>query len=77
MIEEGLKEIFFSHFGNISEYSLDLTKDQVGNWNSLNHVLFFIKLEKKFKVKFSGMELAECNSLRKVYALLQEKLKNG
>ena len=67
-------EIFRQHFRHTGVCDPGTSKDDVANWSSLNHVLFFLKLEAHFKVKFSGPELIRGTTLGAVTQLVQTKL---
>lgn len=71
---DSLKSIFITHFGQGTDFHPHIHRDQVPNWNSLNHVLLFVKLEKTFGIKFSGIELAQANSVEKIINLIDQKL---
>jgi acyl carrier protein len=72
--DEIIRNLFVAHFKTGALPAGNIIRDQVPEWTSLNHVAFFIKLEKEFKIRFSGMDLIEANSLEKIERLVGKKL---
>lgn len=72
--DEIIRNLFTLHFKVGDLPTGDVLRDQVPEWTSLNHVAFFIKLEKEFKIRFSGPDLIEANSLVKIKRLVEKKL---
>ena len=42
-------------------------------WDSLEHIKFILKIEKKFKCKFFVKEIIEINSIKKIIKILNNK----
>ncbi len=70
---QALIKIFRAHFHHQGPCSVDTSKAEVAEWSSLNHVLFFIKLEKHFGIRFTGRELIEGTSLGHIRDIIQQK----
>jgi acyl carrier protein len=73
-VSSSVIEIFRTHFHHSGACGPSTSKADVADWSSLNHVLFFVKLEQHFKIKFSGPELIQGTSLGTVIHLVQFKL---
>ena len=50
--------------------SLEQTRDQLDAWDSLNHIMLFMTLEREYGVKFSTEDLEEYDSLEQIYTRL-------
>ena len=52
-----------------------LKMGQITTWDSLANLNFLLKIEEKFKVKFSIEEMSEINSIKAVRKFLKRKNK--
>ena len=52
----------------------DLTANDVGNWDSLTHMLMIGEVEKAFSIKFKLKELGKMNDLKSLLDLIELKL---
>ena len=53
-----------------SELHIDLTKGDIDNWDSLNHMNLVVALEEEFNILFSDDEIVEIVSLDVIEILL-------
>jgi acyl carrier protein len=52
----------------------DLTANDVGNWDSLTHMLMIGEVEKIFSIKFKLKDLGKMDSLKNLIDLIELKL---
>lgn len=52
----------------------DLTANEVGNWDSLSHMLMIAEVEKTFSIKFKLKELGSLEDVKSLIKLIQLKL---
>jgi len=50
------------------------TREQLANWDSLNHMELILRLEEHFQVRFNGKEVAEIQSLDDLIHIIGVKL---
>ena len=59
--------------------TLDITSntsaDDIGAWDSLNHMRLVIALELEFNLKFSSLDVAELTNVGDLVILIKSKLK--
>ena len=53
----------------------DLTANDVGNWDSLTHMLMIGEVEKLFSIKFKLKELGKMDNLKSLVDLIELKLR--
>ena len=51
----------------------DLTANEVGNWDSLSHMLMIGEVEKKFSIKFKLKELNKLEDVKSLIDLIELK----
>lgn len=73
-IEAHVSQHFIEHFKTNKPFHSQLERQDVPDWSSLNHVLFFIRLEKSLKIKFTGEELIGATRVDKIFDLVERKL---
>lgn len=70
-----VKNIFVDTFKVDAPSITDATSsDDLENWDSLNHVILIVDIEKKFKIKFPLGEMPNLNSIRKIIDSIVEKI---
>ena len=52
---------------------LDKNSYNFNKWDSLEHIKFILKIEKKFKCKFLVKEIIESTSIKKIIKILNKK----
>jgi len=52
----------------------DTTSDDLEQWDSLNHILIILEIEKSFLIKITAGEIAELKSVGKICQLVKEKV---
>lgn len=65
------KEIFEDENLNIDEKS---NSDNIDGWDSLNHILLVVEIEKKMKIKFSSGEIASYKNVGEMCKSIANKL---
>ena len=50
--------------------AIEQTRGQLDAWDSLNHIMLFMALEREYGVKFSTEDLEEYDSLEQIYTRL-------
>jgi acyl carrier protein len=75
MIYSQLQPIFDDLFdtGDLA-LAPDTTADDVDGWDSLNHVMLILTVQKRFKVKFSAAEISGLENVGALVALIGKKL---
>ena len=59
IIFDRTKEIFEKIFGAISDFSNQISANDIKKWDSLNHVILIQELEKEFGMNFDLFEIIE------------------
>ena len=52
----------------------DTTSNDLEQWDSLNHILIVLEIEKSFLIKITAGEIADLKSVGKIYQLVKEKV---
>ena len=65
--ENDLFKIFNEVFG-LMDRSINMSTSQqnLENWDSLNHILLIVEIEKRFDIKFKVGEIGELNSVKRI-----------
>ena len=67
-IESDLFKIFAKVFGLMdNSINMGTSQENLENWDSLNHILLIVEIEKKFDIKFKVGEIGELNSVKKIF----------
>ena len=67
-IEYNLFKIFAKVFGLMdNSINMSTSQENLENWDSLNHILLIVEIEKKFDIKFKVGEIGELNSVKKIF----------
>ena len=67
-IESDLFKIFAKVFGLMdNSINMNTSQENLENWDSLNHILLIVEIEKKFDIKFKVGEISELNSVKKIF----------
>lgn len=56
------------------DVSINLTSEEIDEWNSLSQTLLLTELEAAFNIKFKLREVATMNNVRAIVALIESKL---
>jgi acyl carrier protein len=67
---------FNSHFKSKLDQKkiLKVNKNNFSQWDSLEHLKFLLRIEKKFKFKFLTQEIINIHSFKEIYKILKTKL---
>ena len=52
----------------------DTTSNELEQWDSLNHILIVLEIEKSFLIKITAGEIAELKDVGKICQLVKEKV---
>ena len=67
-IESDLFKIIAKVFGLMdNSINMSTSQENLENWDSLNHILLIVEIEKKFDIKFKVGEIGELNSVEKIF----------
>ena len=67
-IESDLFKIFTKVFGIIdNSINMNTSQENLENWDSLNHILLIVEIEKTFNIKFKVGEIGELDSAKKIF----------
>ena len=67
-IESDIFKIFTKVFGIIdNSINMNTSQENLENWDSLNHILLIVEIEKTFNIKFKVGEIGELDSAKKIF----------
>ena len=58
---------------NLALITASTTSADIENWNSLNNVRLLIKLERRFRIRFSGIEATSLQNVGELVNLIASK----
>lgn len=61
-----LKQVFKEAMGDHVSIDYTATRDQLADWNSMNHLNLVVELENVFNLKLSMEEIENLKSVRKI-----------
>ncbi len=75
-IFDQLNEIFIDVL-DLDECNLtdETSANDIEEWDSLSHIQLIVAIEKKFKFKFSSLEIMKWNNVGEMVNSIEEKLK--
>ncbi len=73
-IERFFKTVSFSLGVDQSSLTIDLSKDDIPEWDSLGHLKLLLGFEEEFEIKFSMEETEKFSSLRDMCNLIATKI---
>jgi acyl carrier protein len=73
VLSEKVIEVFRKVFPNEKNIGLETTVDDIGNWDSLNHILLIVELEKQMDIKFDLFEIIELRDVKGIVAYISSK----
>ena len=47
--------------------NMSTSQQNLEKWDSLNHILLIVEIEKRFDIKFKTGEIGELNSVKKIF----------
>ena len=74
ILSETVFEVFKKVFPNEKNISLETTIDDIGNWDSLNHIMLIVELEKQLDIKFDLFEIIELRDVKGISAHVSSKI---
>lgn len=73
ILSEKVINTFRKVFPNERNIGLETTVDDIGNWDSLNHILLIVELEKQMDIKFDLFEIIELRDVKGIVAYISSK----
>ncbi len=73
-LSERVIEVFRKVFPDERKIGLETTIDDIGNWDSLNHILLIVELEKQMDIKFELFEIIELRDVRGIVSYISSKI---
>jgi acyl carrier protein len=67
-LTEIVADIFFL---DADEVTMELTPDDVGLWNSLNHLRLITAVESAFNIKLTMSEIQSIDNIEKLYEIVR------
>ena len=69
-----LKEVFERELNRpLPEFSLQMTPEQVQEWNSVAHISLILGIEQAFGFQFSTEELGQLENVAAIHAVVEAK----
>ena len=74
-MENKVKEIMADVFiCNVEDINVDTKKNDLDNWDSLQHLIFVSQLESEISLKFTPEEIYEMNGFAEIIKIINLKL---
>ena len=73
VLSEKVIGVFRKVFPNERNIGLETTVDDIGNWDSLNHILLIVELEKQLNIKFDIFEIIELRDVKGIVGYISSK----
>lgn len=73
MTIEQLQKIFRSAFSTEVEIDLHTTKDNLPDWDSINHLNLIVELEDTLGIQFQPDEIESMKSVKVIMELIEKK----
>lgn len=73
MQSEKIIKIIQTVIGNDAEITVDSTKENTLNWDSLNHLNLIVELEDAFDIRFSAEEMEEMVSVNSIIKIINSR----
>lgn len=75
MISEGLRKIVLKELDlDDFDFNDETTANMVPGWDSLTHIQIIVAIEKKYKIKFKGIEILKINNMGELQRLIDSKV---
>jgi len=68
-----LAEIFKKVMGEDTVITEETKREDVKNWDSLNHLNLILELKDFYKIEFTPEEIAKMNSIKQIIKIIREK----
>lgn len=73
-IDAKLRDVFGRVFDGAVAYAPELTREQVRQWDSINHFSLMLEIEHAFGIQLDGAAVAQVKSVADLKRLLDSKL---
>jgi len=73
-ILEKLHAVYSEIFNEEIDLSLDTTPNDIGSWDSLNHVVLIKRIEEEFQIEIDLFEVIELKSTGDIVSAIQKRL---
>jgi acyl carrier protein len=77
MISERLKKVICDELNlsvNLVEMNDNTEAIEVPGWDSLNHANIIVAIEKKYSLRFKGLEILKCKNIGDLQKLVDSKI---
>jgi len=68
-----VQEAFKEAMGAEVTVGLNSEKDNIGEWDSINHLNLVVELESNFNLDLSMKEIEDLNSVRQIVEIIQQR----
>ena len=75
-MERFLRSVALALGVDVSSLSIDLSKKDISEWDSLGHLKLLLGLEEEFEIQFSMEEAGTLSSLQDIYNLIKTRTHN-
>lgn len=69
-----IEKVFQDAFNSKVTITLETKKEDLSEWDSLNHLSLIVELEDKYKINFTKDEIIEMNAVNMIVEILKRKL---
>ena len=69
-----LNEVFIDVLEEEIQISEENSAMDIEGWDSLNHIILIVEIEKKFKIKFNSREINNWNNIGEIILSIESKL---
>jgi acyl carrier protein len=73
-VKEKVKKVFQDIFSSLADFRLDMTSNEIKEWDSLSHMNLVSGLEKEFGLSMEIDDISEMDSVAKVLEVVERKL---
>ena len=70
---EQLEKIFYSAFGKKVTINEHTVREDIIEWDSLNHLNLIVEIEDQLNIKLSKEEIEQIDSIKKIIEFLKNK----
>jgi acyl carrier protein len=73
-VKEKVKKVFQDIFSSLADFRLDMTSNEIKEWDSLSHMNLVSGLEKEFGLSMEIDDISEMDSVAKVLEVVERNL---
>jgi acyl carrier protein len=72
-MKDKVVEVFKKVFEN-NDITFESTREELENWDSMNHLMLIFEVESRFEVNFEPDEMNNITSVKSMYLIIEKKL---